>query len=295
MVRSADGGKSWSDAVTIIDTPMDDRDNSIAVLPDGSLYTTYHASIAFAERTGPRYDPYKEYADTISEQVRAKYKGFWAARSTDNGSTWDEPVKIPAMTPHGPTVLADGRLIMIGGGNVFHSADSGITWEQAGTIPHNTETWKSRYAFMSEPACVQASDGRIIALARYRDGSDIDLRQTVSVDGGKTWSEPVQTGMRGYPAHILKLSNGWLLASYGRRIAPMGQRACISKDNGETWLAEDEVILSNAAPQGAGDLGYPATAQLADGSLWTVYYQVEKQEHGEYPSLMATHWRLRGQ
>lgn len=294
MVRSADGGKTWSEAVTIIDTPLDDRDNSIAVLPDGSLYTTYHASLAFADRTGPRYDPYKEYADTISDEVRQKHKGFWAARSTDNGSTWDEPVKLPAMTPHGPIVLADGRLIMIGGGKAYHSADNGMTWEQVGEIPRNPATWKSRYAFMSEPACVQAADGRIISLARYRDGSDIDLRQTVSIDGGKTWTEPKPTGMRGYPAHILKLSNGWLLASYGRRIAPMGQRACISKDNGETWLVDEEIILSNAVPQGAGDLGYPATAELPDGSLWTVYYQVEKEEHGEYPSLMATHWRLRG-
>ena len=75
----------------------------------------------------------------------------------------------------------------------------------------------------------------------------------------------------------------------------MGQRACISTDNGETWLVDEEIVLSNAVPQGAGELGYPATAQLPDGSLWTVYYQVEKHEHGEYPSLMATHWRLRGQ
>ena len=292
MVRSSDGGKTWSDAVTIIDTPLDDRDNSILVLPDGSLYTTFHASTAFADRSGPRYDPYKEHAATISPEVRAKHKGFRAARSFDNGITWEEPFKVPASTPHGPTVLDDGDLLMISSGNAYRSSDQGKTWNVVGTVPKNPETWKSRYAFTSETHSVQAEDGRIIALSRYRDGSDIDLRQTVSTDGGKTWSEPVPTGMRGYPAHLLKLSNGWLLASYGRRIAPMGQRACISKDNGKTWLVDEEIILSLAAPQGSGDLGYPASVELEDGTIWTIFYQVEKHEDGESPALMATQWRL---
>ena len=295
MVRSSDGGKTWSEASTIIDTPMDDRDTSIAVLPDGSLLATYHGSLAFAERTGPRYDPYIEYSATIGDDVRQAFKGFWAATSTDDGVTWSDPVKVPAMTPHGPTVLNDGQLMMVSGGKAYRSGDGGQTWTMTGTVPKNPETWKSRYAFTSETTCIQADDGRIIALSRYRDGSDIDLRQTVSTDGGKTWSEPVATGMPGYPAHLLKLNNGWLLASYGRRIEPMGQRACISKDGGRTWLVDEEIILSLAAPQGGGDLGYPASAQLPDGTIWTVYYQVEKHEQGEFPSLMATHWRLRGE
>lgn len=97
--------------------------------------------------------------------------------------------------------------------------------------------------------------------------------------------------MRGYPAHILRLENDWLVAVYGRRVAPLGQRACISKDHGRTWLVDEEIVLSNAVKQGAGDLGYPCSAQLPDGSIWTVYYQVESESDGEYPSLMATHWR----
>jgi sialidase-1 len=301
MIRSSDGGETWSEAETIIDTPLDDRGTGIAVLPDGSLFVSFHASLAFATRTGPRYDPYKEYSDSISTQVRRQWKGFWGYRSGDNGVTWGEAIKAPAMTPHGPTVLDDGRLLMIGGGKTYHSTDGGVTWDHIGTIPKNPETWKSGYAFMSEATCVQASDGRIVALSRYKDkdSGDIELRQTESEDGGVTWTEPHPTGMRGYPAHLLRLSNGWLLASYGLRLPLpgelMGQRASISKDGGRTWLVDDEIILSNAVPQPSGDLGYPASTQLPDGSIWTVYYQTEKVEHGEYPSLMATHWHLRGE
>jgi len=292
-VRSTDGGKTWTEPELWIDTPLDDRGTGVAVFPDGELFLSYEAALTFATRTGPRYDPYKPHADTITQATRTQYKGYWGHRSLDNGVTWEVVAKMPGMIPHGPTVLDDGRLLLVGGGPAWESPDRGATWTQIGEVPKNEATWKSGYAFMSEPVSVQAADGRIIALARYKDGSDIELRQTESADGGRTWTEPRATGMQGFPAHLLRLENGWLLATYGRRIAPMGQRACISKDHGRTWLVDQEIVLSNAAPQGAGDLGYPASAQLADGSIWTVYYQVEKSSDGEYPALMGTHWRVK--
>jgi len=291
-VRTADG-KTWSEPAVLMDTPMDDRDPGLTVLPDGSLYLTFHGSFAYGERSGPRYDPYKDYAATITAETRARWQGFWGYRSTDGGATWGTGVKMPAMTPHGPTVLHNGRLLILGGGPVYESTDLGATWTKIGEVPKNDATWKSRNAFMSEPTCIDAGDGRIIGLARYADGNDIAVRQTESADGGRTWTEPVSTGMMGYPTQVIRLRNGWLLASYSRRLAPMGQRACLSKDNGKTWLVDEEIALSNAVKQGRGDLGYPASAQLADGSIWTVYYQVEKESDGEYPALMGTHWRLK--
>jgi sialidase-1 len=297
MIRSGDGGVTWSETETVIDSPLDDRGTSIAVLPDGSLFVSFHASLAFATRTGPRYDPYKEYADSLSETIKNLWKGYWGRRSVDNGVTWGAVIDAPMMTPHGPTVLDDGRLLMIGSGPAYHSTDGGLTWGQIGTVPYNPATYNNGYAFMSESTVVQTLDGRIIALSRYKDGADIELRQSESDSGGTTWTEPHPTGMRGYPAHLLRLSNGWLLASYGLRIPlageSMGQRASISKDGGRTWLVDEEIVLSNAVTQPSGDLGYPASTQLPDGSIWTVYYQTEKVEHGEYPSLMATHWQLR--
>src|SRR5690606_41370291 len=38
------------------------------------------------------------------------------------------------------------------------------------------------------------------------------------------------------------------------------------------------------------DLGYPASVVLDDGSIWTVYYQVDQD--GERPSILGTHWKL---
>ncbi|MFP3897195.1 MAG: exo-alpha-sialidase, partial [Anaerolineales bacterium] len=65
-------------------------------------------------------------------------------------------------------------------------------------------------------------------------------------------------------------------------------RACLSADGGEHWGYDHEIILRDDAP--SGDLGYPASVQLDDGTLLTVYYQQERP--GEQTCLMMTRWRL---
>lgn len=42
-----------------------------------------------------------------------------------------------------------------------------------------------------------------------------------------------------------------------------------------------------------GDLGYPSTCLLPDGSLLTVYYQQQRPVRSELPCLMATRWRIK--
>ncbi|MBA7533597.1 hypothetical protein ES705_25838 [subsurface metagenome] len=77
------------------------------------------------------------------------------------------------------------------------------------------------------------------------------------------------------------------MVSYGVRWEPFGEKACISKDGGETWKTDKEIMINPAINS---DLGYPASIQLDDGSILTVYYQIDKM--GEKTSLMSTHWRI---
>ncbi len=293
VVRSTDEGKTWGEPVVVFDSPLDDRDAGIATLPDGTIIVTTNASLAFEDPKIERYKIYKSHSATLSKAVREQWLGNWIIRSNDNGLTWSKPDRAPINTPHGATVLADGRLIYVRP-SISDSKDQGRTWKEIATVKRDPKTWRSRYAFLSEQHAVETQDGKILALSRYRskDGEDNFLRQMESTDGGKTWTDPTPTKMLGYPAHLLKLKNGWLLATYSRRVKPMGERACLSKDNGKTWLTDQEIVLSNAVPQEAGDLGYPSSVQLPDGSICTVYYQVEKSEQGPYPSIMGTHWRI---
>ena len=98
----------------------------------------------------------------------------------------------------------------------------------------------------------------------------------------------VTLSMWGYPPHLLELKNGWLVVVYGHRREPYGERACISRDEGETWDIENEIILAEAYN---GDLGYPASIQLDDESILTVYYQQKNRD--EPTSIFTTRWRLK--
>ena len=60
----------------------------------------------------------------------------------------------------------------------------------------------------------------------------------------------------------------------------------ISRDGGESWDAD--WILRDDGPD--WDLGYPASVEMPDGSVLTVYYQ--KHRAGEKPSLLWSRWAL---
>ena len=120
--------------------------------------------------------------------------------------------------------------------------------------------------------------GRILAHARN------DRRPLVerwSYDGGVTWTDPLSTGIEGWPAHLLKLRDGRILCAYGRRVEAGGVRAVLSEDGGLTWDLDNEVVLrddggyDSSLRGGYGwrsDVGYPVSTQLSDGRVLTAYY-----------------------
>lgn len=67
------------------------------------------------------------------------------------------------------------------------------------------------------------------------------------------------------------------------------ERACVSYDNGESWT-EDYCI--NDEIDGQLDMGYPASVELSDGAILTVYYQCWPGDG--YTSVLYTKWRLNG-
>jgi len=272
MVRSQDGGDTWSEAVTVFDTPIDDRDSGIIRTAKDTMLVSWF--------TGPG---------------GGEWQGHWIVRSTDSGRTWSDPVRTEVTTPHGPTQLGDGRILFVGQRpheshgqpydvGVLESRDDGRTWQTIGTFPVPEGVHMLTH---DECHVVECADGRLVIA--FRDCFEPHrMRQAESADGGRTWSEVHVTPVHGYPPHVIRLRNGWLLAVYGKRWPPYGEYACISRDNGETWDVDNEVKLASGP---GGDLGYPASAQLDDGTIWTVYYQADQP--GEKPCLMGTHWRLR--
>lgn len=304
LVRSRDHGETWSQPQLINNTPLDDRDAGTVVLKSGVIVITWFTSLAFEVDEYHTWiskdisDGWKEASRKISNKDRAKWLGSWSRRSEDGGKTWSEPIINVVSTPHGPIQLSDGRLLYMGTLMPFTSQrigvevsrDEGKTWEVIGEVPRVEEPIR-REVEMCEPHVCETSDGRIIGI--IRKNCEVEKRgmyQTESTDGGYTWSEPKEIlkdgqPIKGYPPHLLKLKDGRVLLSYGYRLEPYGEKACLSSDDGKTWDVENEIMISEAPN---GDLGYPSSVELDDGEIFTVYYQVDKA--GEMPCLMGTIW-----
>jgi hypothetical protein len=307
MVRSADQGATWTPAVNVSNTPLDDRDAGIVELPNGELVVSWFTSLAY---TGSIRDRAKLkpgspqfywwlHDEKIPAAVKKEGLDYFTARSTDGGKTWEAPARTPGTAPHGPIVLKDGRLLYVGitySGHfgihsgatneisVAESRDQGRSWQRLGVIGLPEDEKISNF---HEPHAVEAADGRIVAQIRYH-GKGGRLWQSESKDGGKTWVRASQTQLAGLPPHLLRLRDGKLLTVYGRRAGAFGEYACLSDDGGRTWDTANEIRLAGHFNH---DLGYPASAELADGSILTVYYQAENK--GEMTALMGTLWRVK--
>jgi len=169
------------------------------------------------------------------------------------------------------------------------SYDDGKTWIITGYIPAPDFVKPGTKAF-HEPHVVETAEGDLIAMFRHHGKpGQYYLWQSESANRGQTWTPLHQTDIWGYPPHLIRLHNDWLLVTYGRRKPPFSERACISRDNGKTWDTENEITLCIAPNV---DLGYPASVQLEDGSIYTVYYQIDKP--GEKTCLLGTHWQIDG-
>ena len=242
--------------------------------------------------------------EKLSAETRDRWIGNWIRRSEDNGRTWSAAIPTPVNAPHGPVRLADGRLLYVGINKkvgdmklpdlpdaqriaAAESRDDGRTWQLVGFIPVPESLDPGAKGF-HEAHVVETAAGTLVAMLRHHGTpGKYYLWQSESSDGGRTWTMAHQTPIWGYPPHLIRLKNDWLLVSYGRRKEPFGERACISRDHGKTWEVESELVIADAPN---GDLGYPATVQLEDGSLYTVYYQVDAID--EPTCLMGTRWEI---
>lgn len=298
LYRSKDNGRTWDDGVVVADTILDDRDPGILVTKDDTIIVS--SRVTWWEGIDQhKIDPQE------AQELVDKYGGGYIIRSIDGGITWSDLIPYP-FQPHGPIELADGNLFAVGpisGTTVptYISPDKGDTWEISGVIfnlpKYVVEDRKIYQLGYWEPHFIQLPSGRIVVYIRAHTPQDEEFGNpyglipymyvSYSDDLGKSWSKPVPVDFKGYPPHCTLLSDGRLLLTYGYRWQPFGQRARLS-DDGVDFSKYDEIIIRDDAPD--SDLGYPASIQLDDGTIVTVYYQ--KEYVHRKPVLMATFWTL---
>jgi hypothetical protein len=240
MVTSRNNGKTWTKPVTINNTPLDDRDGGIIETNKGTLLVSWFTSLAFEvlEQFQWRKIPaamtagWLRHGQKIGPEVRKQWLGSWVRRSTDGGKTWGDPISVSGSTPHGPIRLRNGRLLYLGKDiiawlrgepaaiTIEESRDDGKTWKVISTVPISQQRMK-RLRFC-EPHLVETESGKLIAMFRVatHDASQAFMYQSVSTDGGRNWTRPRKTDIYGYPPHLIRLKNGWLLVVYGQRRRP---------------------------------------------------------------------------
>lgn len=290
VMRSQDGGGTWSYPEVLMDSPIDDRDAGVCETSSGALLVTTFTSLAYEASSSWRPQWAAAQRRSTAEQ-RKSLLGQWMLRSADGGMTWSAPYRVGVNSPHGPVALKSGQLLYAGKtlwdasqeAAVEESVDDGLTWRRLATVPVRAGDSTVHY---HELHAVEAASGRLILQIRnHNEAHRGETLQCESDDGGKTWSVPHPIGVWGLPPHLLRLSDGRLVMTYGYRRAPRGNLARLSSDHGTTW--GPPVVLS---ADGTGDLGYPSTVELADGRLLTVWY--EAMGAGKPAVLRMTRWRV---
>ncbi len=315
LSRSTDNGKTWLRPVVVLDSPIDDRESGITTLRDGRIvghfWSTFHTK-EFYESLAPNSYGRDLLDRWIAVVGRTEYRdgkrnsGGSTAVSSDGGRTWSKLTR-GHDSVHGGIELASGSLLLASyrespDSISVHTADSASgPWRRLATIvsPH-----LGSLSF-GEPHLLQLKTGRVIMMIRatthpYNDRDPrCVLWESYSDDNGKTWVAPFATSLWGYPPHLALLADGRVLCTYGYRRPPYGQRACLS-DDGVSWSLREEVVLRDDAPN--GDLGYPASVELEQGVILTVYYQpnvppgtiqqmAPPDPHRAKPGILGTIWR----
>ncbi len=308
-MMSPDEGASWTWPRVLLDSATDDRDSGVMESIKGTLLISSFTSFAYQPRLEAGLKAMAGDKNAMPADQLARWKavharlgdagceadlGEWVIRSTDGGKSWSSRIPTLVNSPHGPIQLKDGRLLYAGKQlwtaekkiGVAESRDDGLTWQWLAAIPTRPgDTVREDY---HELHAIEAHDGTLIAQIRnHNAANEGETLQSESRDGGTTWSEPHPIGVWGLPSHLLKLRNGRLLMTYGHRRPPFGNQARLSIDHGRTWGEAMELSTDGIG----GDLGYPSTAEMADGTLLSVWY--EKMKAPGLAVLRQAKWRLR--
>jgi len=317
IIKSKDNGKTWDRSTQKTVWPWTDHggnwDCAFSQISDGTILM--HTRVcSFIKPTALKDNsPQSFFPSTPEKSERLKRQtGYALLRSTDNGESWEEPIPVNT-SPISESGFGGYAVGGSGAGHIIELDDGGLLMPLDGTISRefsaqggelarsfllrsdddgrNWEYWAT-IAFdgadilsFVEPGMTRLHSGKLICLMRcqVRPGRRFDNMWLVtSDDDGASWSRPVRTPLWGYPADVIQLNDGRVLAVYGYRKEPWGVRGCISED-GVKWLPENEFEIRRG---GAADpdlpqyfhIGYPTVVQCKDGTLVAAYHEYTQEQ-----------------
>ncbi len=212
--------------------------------------------------------------------------------SDDGGRSWMEAEQLDTrpfaggFAMRGAKQFADGKIVLPmtdipkwRTAFVITSQDGGHTWS-APLLAAAAEG----HAFGEVDMLPFGDHGLLMML---RDEITHRLYQCRSADRGHWWTPPVDTGIEGYPPHLLRLPDGRILCTFGHRQPDYSIRAVLSYDDGQTWDIANTLTIRGGLPN--NDLGYACTTSESENRMFTIYYA---QDEEGVTCIQATRWNL---
>jgi len=326
LCRSTDNGKTWSVPVRVELGPGQDllgRENWLTSIddgtPDGLLFTTNHIIRADSQNPSP---------GTCRSTINRSTDGGKTWTQTLLPAKWSHTSRNIIQMPDGSLKVGANRY---GENNAngsanrwLNSTDGGLTWTDSQLeLPRYTNfqgrqmEYDNAVGFFQESYTYLNAAGELLQWIRLnRDspmyamhtekptGNDNADRMicTKSTDGGLTWNTvqdcPGYTGTlepygQMYP-RVIGLDDDRTLLTYTKRsgIPPLGLRAVLSADGGDTFAFQNDVLIldENTEPGWPSGGGFGNTLQLPNGLLISCYSYATSPETDPHSEVVR--WRL---
>jgi hypothetical protein len=169
------------------------------------------------------------------------------------------------------------------------SEDAGVTWKEMPPLGFP--------CVMTFSSIVRLKDGRFLGL--YHKGSDgedrtpLEVLQTITADGGFTWSEPrvvaAVQGKNPCEPYVFRSPDGAELACLMRENTHKGRSLMMfSRDEGQTWSTPADTAWGLTGDRHAG-------VQLADGRFVIAFRDqaINSHTHGHFVTWVGTYEDIR--
>jgi hypothetical protein len=252
IVRSTDGGKSWSKPIPFGPT------KDLSIYP-GSLTALRDGRIVHAWNTW--------YKQEDAKGGKSRFIQF--SISSDDGKTWSEPTSL-LKNPKAESIVRHSMVELALGRWLFAASDA--------TFAFDPKTNMILTPFGD------ARNHGLTPIVRTPKGTFVTGTGLRSTDVDKNWEsiKPFpDIKENGWRFDLVALDNGWLIASevQGAGVGGDRWRFVVSKDDGKTWDFEKAHMFYDPG-RPIGGRACPKTVQLDKETLGTVFYDVDGKQAG---------------
>ena len=232
ILRSTDAGLTWQKQQVPISgfQTLQRRDGSFYLLKRGAKPSERPGIFLAGYMKFNGFGDFKDINDESWREAAISVPRFKPVIGDDYKTVFRAPIVALAHE------LSDGTLLALSYGNfvgddvpisgfdtklgvapmyrtyMLSSTDGGENWEYLATIAYDGKTGQESFC---EPAIVDFGGGELLVI--MRTGRYAPLFQCRSMDGGRTWSEPVSLETLGLQPKMTRLDNGILVCSFGWR------------------------------------------------------------------------------